>query len=158
MARSIVFLGAGFLIACTTSGGQYAANARPMGPQADSVAVVAVVSRFHDALAASDTASVQRLLAPDLTVLESGSVESRAEYFGHHLGADMEFAREVKGPRTIVSYTRDGNTAWLVSTSTAKGRFRGREVNSIGAELMVLTKSASGWQIRAIHWSSRRVT
>ena len=109
-----------------------------------------LVSRFHDALAAGDTATVQRLLAPDLTVLESGGVETRAAYFAHHLAADIESAKAVKGPRTLVSYATDGNTAWLAATLTAKGSFRGRDVNSIGAELMVLTRSASGWQIRAI--------
>jgi hypothetical protein len=28
-------------------------------------------------------------------------------------------------------------------------------VNSIGAELMVLTRMMDGWKISAIHWSSR---
>ena len=42
-------------------------------------------------------------------------MESRAEYFAHHLAADIEFAKAVKGPRTLVSYARDGNTAWLAA-------------------------------------------
>lgn len=156
MSRLILFLVVGALVASTTAGGQYASRETSAGLQSDSVAVVAVVARFHDALAKGDSAAVQALLAPDLTVLESGGVESRAEYFAHHLAADMEFAKAVSSPRTLVSYTRDGNTAWLVSTSSAKGSFRGRDVNSVGAELMILTRSGPGWQIRAIHWSSRR--
>lgn len=158
MRRSIAVLLVGFLVASTTAGGQNPTGETPVNRQRDSVAVIAVVSRFHDALAAGDTGTVQALLAPDLSVLESGSVESRAEYFTHHLGADIEFAKAVSSPRTLVSYKRDGNTAWLVSTSSAQGSFRGRGVNSVGAELMILTKSALGWQIRAIHWSSRRRT
>lgn len=156
MRHSIAVLIVGFLVASKTTGGQAPTGETLADRQRDSVAVMAVVSRFHDALAKGDTGSVQALLARDLSVLESGSVESRAEYFAHHLSADMEFAKAVSSPRTLVSYTRDGNTAWLVSTSSARGSFRGRDVNSVGAELMILTKSTSGWQIRAIHWSSRR--
>ncbi len=35
------------------------------------------------------------------------------------------------------------------------GEFRGRPVNSAGAELMVLTRVQGTWKISAIHWSSR---
>jgi hypothetical protein len=31
---------------------------------------------------------------------------------------------------------------------------RDQQINSIGTELMVFTKSSQGWWIRAIHWSS----
>jgi ketosteroid isomerase-like protein len=44
-----------------------------------------------------------------------------------------------------------GNSAWAVSTSETKGEFRGRPVNSAGAELMVLTRTADGWRSSAIH-------
>jgi ketosteroid isomerase-like protein len=47
--------------------------------------------------------------------------------------------------------------AWATSTSTARGEFRGRPVNSEGAELMVLTRTPEGWKISAIHWSSRTI-
>jgi hypothetical protein len=46
--------------------------------------------------------------------------------------------------------------AWVVGTSTTRGEYRGRPVNSAGAELMVLTRTPHGWRIAAIHWSSRR--
>lgn len=108
------------------------------------------------ALEAGDTATVKTLIAPDLQVLEGGEVESRAQYFAHHLAADIEFARAVPSKRTVVSYTREGNVAWLVSTSTTNGNFRGREVNSVGAELMILSGTPEGWKIRAVHRSSAR--
>lgn len=44
---------------------------------------------------------------------------------------------------------------WATSTPAAQGDFRGRSVNSAGAELMVLTRVTDGWRINAIHWSSR---
>jgi ketosteroid isomerase-like protein len=122
----------------------------------DSALIVAVVEKFHSALAASDSAAVKSLLANDVVVLESGELENRAEYLAHHMGADMEFARTVKSERKVVSVTRNGDSAWLVAKSTTVGTFKGRAINSQGAELMVLTKSGSGWKIRAIHWSSAR--
>lgn len=124
--------------------------------QSDSAAVVGTASRFHVALQAGDTAAVRTLIAPDLQVLEGGEVESRTQYFAHHLAADIEFAKAVPSKRTVVSYTHDGNVAWLVSTSTTTGNFRGREVNSVGAELMILSGTPEGWKIRAVHWSSAR--
>ena len=125
-------------------------------PRSDSLTVIRTASRFHDALKAGDTATVKSLLSPDLRVLEGGEVENRAQYVSHHLAEDIEFAKTVKDEQTLVSYVRQGNVAWLVSTSTATGKFNGRDINSVGAELMILSRTQKGWQIRAIHWSSAR--
>ena len=94
------------------------------------------------------------LLAPDAMILESGSAETRAEYERAHLKEDITFAREVQTNRSVLSIRLEGETAWVISTSRTTGSFRGREINSIGTELMVLTESSQGWRIRAIHWSS----
>ncbi|HEY3113271.1 MAG TPA: nuclear transport factor 2 family protein [Gemmatimonadaceae bacterium] len=123
---------------------------------ADSVAIVRVASRFHTALEQGDTVTIRQLLAPDLSVLEAGMVETRAEYLAHHLAADIEFAKSVQSENRLTAYSREGAVAWLVSTSSAQGTFRGRRVDSLGAELMVLSKTRFSWQIRAIHWSSGR--
>lgn len=131
-------------------------DVRSVVSPSDSAAVVETASRFHTALEAGDTVTVKTLIAPDLQVLEGGEVESRARYFAHHLAADIEFARAVRSERTVLSYTREQNVAWLVSTSTASGNFKGRDINSIGAELMILSRAQAGWKIRAIHWSSAR--
>jgi ketosteroid isomerase-like protein len=48
-----------------------------------------------------------------------------------------------------------GNTAWVASTGRLQGTFQARAVDVATAELMVLSRTASGWEIRAIHWSSR---
>lgn len=121
----------------------------------DSAEVVATVDAFHRALEQGDTAAVQRLLADDAIVLESGGVEDRTEYFEHHLGADMAFAAAVPGEREVIRVeVRDG-IAWLGSTSRRQGTFRGREIDSEGAELVVLHRSGDGWRIASVHWSSR---
>jgi len=47
------------------------------------------------------------------------------------------------------------NAAWATCTSEFVGTFQGRSVDSLGTELMVLSRGPQGWQIRAVHWSSR---
>jgi ketosteroid isomerase-like protein len=158
MPRSLGILFA--FTALLTSGdsivAQGTSDVRSITAASDSAAVLRAASRFHAALETGDTAAVRTLIAPDLQVLEGGEVESRSQYFAHHLAADIEFARAVPSKRTVVSYTRDGNVVWLVSTSTTTGNFRGREVNSVGAELMILSGTPEGWKIRSVHWSSAR--
>lgn len=121
----------------------------------DSAAVVAVVERYHDALARGDSTTALSLLSPDVVILESGGVETRDEYRSHHLPGDIAFARAVRRERGPLRVTLQGELAWVSSTSTTRGEYRGRMVNSSGAELMVLSRENDGWSIRAIHWSSR---
>ena len=122
----------------------------------DSSAIVATIDRFHAALAAADSATVMSILSDDILVLESGEMETRAQYLAHHLSADIEFTRAVPSQRKIIRVSRNGNSAWVASTSTTKGDFKGRAIDSQGTELMVLTKTQSTWRISAIHWSSAR--
>lgn len=117
----------------------------------------AAVAAFHAALTAGDREAALSWLAADLTVLEGGVLETRAEYEAGHLAADMEFSASVETERSSTRVTVDGDTAWTVATSTARGTFRGHEVASAGVELMVLTRTADGWRIRAIHWSAGRL-
>lgn len=122
---------------------------------ADSSAVAATVRAYHEALARGDSAVALRLLAADAVILEGGGRETREEYRSHHLPADIQFAQAVPAKRSVPQVTLSGDVAWASSTSTMQGTYRGQAVNSVGAELMVLSKTAAGWVIRAIHWSSR---
>lgn len=131
----------------------------PVGAQstrADSAAAVATVARFEAALAAQDSAGASALLASDVLVLESGAVQTRVEYLGHHLGADMKAMKDSKGVRTLVRVTMLGDAAYVVSTSATPATNADGTNASEMAELMVLSKTSAGWRIRAIHWSSRR--
>src|SRR5688572_14064646 len=121
----------------------------------DSAAVATAVECYHRALESGDSVGALALLANDAVILESGGVETHEEYRSHHLPADIAFARAVKSVRGPIRVMMRGDVAWATSTSTAQGEFRGRPVNSVGAELMVLTRTADGWKINAIHWSSR---
>ena len=124
--------------------------------QSATAEAIATSTHFYDLLGRGDSAAAARLLASDATVLESGDLETRAEYLAHHIGADIEFAKAVPSKRTIRQVVRQGNVVWLAATSTSSGQFENRPIDSRGAELMVLSKVESGWRIRAIHWSSHR--
>jgi ketosteroid isomerase-like protein len=129
----------------------------PLAAQAgaDSTAVTAVVTAFHAGLKSGDRAAVMRLIADDALFLEAGGVETRAEYEKNHLPADIEFEKTVTSTRSPIRVVVNGNSAWASSTSEFVGTFQGRAVDSIGAELMVLTRETAGWRIRAVHWSGR---
>jgi len=123
---------------------------------ADSVTAVAAVERFHGALAASDSALAVSLLADDALVIESGAIQSRAEYLSHHLGADMKASQGSKGVRSVTNVTVVGAMAYVVSkTETPASGAEGSTASEL-VELMIVSKSTNGWKIRAVHWSSRR--
>ncbi len=109
---------------------------------------------FHQALEEGNGDAAMALLAPDAQVLEMGVRETREQYSGEHLTADMRFARTVSSPRSIMIVRQEGDVAWTTQMSRSQGSFMSRPVDSEGTELMVLQKTGGRWQIRAIHWSS----
>ena len=68
----------------------------------------------------------------------------------------MRFAQAVPGKRGEIQVTPVGNVAWAYSTSVTQGRLGDREINSQGAELMVLAREDGAGEIKALHWSSRQ--
>jgi ketosteroid isomerase-like protein len=137
------------------AGGPLAAQGRPAGSASDSSDVAALVRRFDALMAAGDSTGLLALLADDAVILESGGLETRAEFRSHHLPADIAFARAVKGVQGPITVRVQGDVAWASSTTVVEGELRGRVINSVSAELMVFSRGSGGWQIRAIHWSSR---
>lgn len=119
-------------------------------------AVADIIDGFHEALAAQDSARALTYLAEDVAILESGGVENLEHYRSGHLASDMAFASGVKRQRDDLTIHVLGDAAWAYSSNVTRGRFREREINSRGAELMVLARENGEWRIRAIHWSSRR--
>ncbi len=123
--------------------------------ESDSAAVARTIDRYHRALTEGDSAAALALLASDAIILESGGVETREEYRSHHLPGDIAFARALQSKRGPIRVAVQGDVAWASSVSTTQGEYRGRAMNSAGAELIVLSREGDGWKIRAIHWSSR---
>ncbi len=125
---------------------------------ADSAAAALAVRAYHQALEAGDSQTILRLLASDALILENGDRETREEYREHHLQADIRFSQAVPARRSAVQVIVSGDVAWASSTSVTQGTYQKRPINLSGAELMVLSRTAAGWVIRAIHWSSRTLT
>jgi ketosteroid isomerase-like protein len=126
----------------------------PAPPQAADV--VAVVEAFYGAMKTGDATAAMRVIAPDAVFLESGLLETRAEYETNHLPADIEFERQVTGTRGPVRVTFAGDAAWAIATTDYEGTFDGNPVSFVSAQLMVLTRDTGDWRIRTIHWSSYR--
>ncbi|MEO5568914.1 MAG: nuclear transport factor 2 family protein [Gemmatimonadaceae bacterium] len=144
---------AALVVAIQSSGAQ---GASKPAAAADSAAALAVVTQYEAALARGDSALAVSLLADDLMVLEAGSVETRADYLAHHLGADIRASAGAKGERTVVKVSVLGDVAYVITRTVRPGTGAPGSTGSELAELMVLSKAPAGWQIRAIHWSSRR--
>lgn len=118
-----------------------------------------VIDAFDAALLAGDTTAVLALLDSALVVYEGGAVDSsRAAYASGHLQADMRFLRS--------GVTRDllsSEVEVLGAAALSLTRYRtsddagGQPVRTQGAQTMLLVRTPSGWKIRHIHWSSRRL-
>ena len=116
-----------------------------------------VVEAFHLALGAQDKEALLALLAPDVVILESGGYEaSRDEYASHHLGSNMEFTAATEQTLDKRWSDRQGEVAWVLSSTHTQGTFRDREIDVRGVETMLLRRVDSKWLIAHIHWSSRR--
>jgi ketosteroid isomerase-like protein len=114
------------------------------------------VDSFHAALSRGDGVAAAALLAEDALIFEGGHAErSRAEYASHHAGADAAYAAAVPSKLTQRSGVVDGGVAWITSESRATGKYKDKPVDRVTAETMILRKTAEGWRIVHIHWSSR---
>ncbi|PHX97582.1 MAG: hypothetical protein CK531_02915 [Gemmatimonadetes bacterium] len=144
-----------FSVSGSTGGDDSGDEAMATPVVTDSADVVAAVAKFHASLAAGDSSAALALLADDVTILESGGVETKAQYRTGHINGDMSFAKAVPSVRTVTGVRVRGDAAWVTSSSVTQGESNGRQINSTGAELVVLTRDGGAWKIRAVHWSSR---
>lgn len=118
---------------------------------------VETVRAFYAALEAGDSAAAIDLLAPDVVVLEAGGVEaSRDEYASHHLRSDIAFVQSITREVTREMSGMEGEVAWVLGEASTRGTYRGRPIDSVVAETMILKRTPAGWRIVHIHWSSRR--
>lgn len=116
----------------------------------------ATVDAFHAALKARDTAGALALMDPEVVIFEEGYAErSRDEYASHHLASDAAFSAETRSVQAWRSGQTLGDAAWIVTEGQTTGVFNGRLADRITIETMVLARTAEGWRIRHIHWSSR---
>ena len=116
-----------------------------------------VVNEYHAAVASGDMAKALSLLSPAVQIFESGYVEqSKDEYAGHHLPADVAFAKTTS--RKVVKGTEriGGNLGVVIQQTDTQGTHQGKPVHLVGTETAVLDKQGDGWVITHFHWSSRK--
>lgn len=117
-----------------------------------------VLTAFYAALSAGDKAKATELLAPDVTIYESGYVErSRADYAGHHLPEDIAFAKT--STRSVLRQGEriDGNLAVIWEETETKAKVGGKDMRILGTETALLQKLGNTWSIVHVHWSSRKI-
>ncbi len=127
------------------------AVALPAGARAPA----AGVDKFHDALRRGDTVSAAGLLVDDALIFEEGAAErSKQEYASHHLGADAAFSQAIASRITRRTGVAVGDMAWIASEGRTTGTYKGKAVDRITTETMVLRRTGKAWRIVHIHWSS----
>jgi ketosteroid isomerase-like protein len=124
-------------------------------PTHNDAEVAAVLESFYSAIKRGDPNAAMSVIAPDAMFVESGKLETRAEYEMNHLPADIDFEKQVTGTRDPLRITFKDDAAWVIATTTYDGKFEGAPVQFVSAQLMVLSKDGDAWKIRSIHWSSR---
>lgn len=114
-----------------------------------------IVDEFQQRLRSGDTQAALQLLEQPLLVYEVGGVErSRDEYAAEHLGADAAFLKGATVRQLSRREGGSGEVAW-VATETEVTTAGDNPKVYLSTETMVLTRTAQGWRISHIHWSSR---
>lgn len=128
-------------------------QASALSPSARGAA--STVDSFHAALRRGDTRSASAMLASDVLIFEGGGVErTKAEYEAHHLAADAAFTQAVPSVLTRRAGHAIGPMAWIASEGRTTGTYKGKPIDRVTAETMVLRRIGRGWKIVHIHWSS----
>jgi len=115
------------------------------------------IAAFHAALAAGQSERVTDLMSPEIQIYESGYVErSRDEYAGHHLAADIAFARATSIKVLKQNERIGGDVAVVMQETETTGKYKGKNIQLLGTETALLENRGDKWVITHIHWSSRK--
>jgi ketosteroid isomerase-like protein len=141
-------------IAGETSARQADASAQDIAPEAREA--VAVVDAFSDAIKVVRIDDAAALLDPQVLVLESGGSErNRDHYLAEHAQADANYMRDARQELRYRQARIVGDIAWVGTESVITRDKDGKPSSSLSTETMLLKKTAQGWKIVHIHWSSR---
>jgi hypothetical protein len=88
-------------------------------------------------------------------IFEAGGAErTKAEYAAHHLPADAEFSRLISSIMTRRAGRSDGALAWVASEGRTTGLYKGKALDLLTTETVILRRAGRVWKIIHIHWSS----
>ena len=116
---------------------------------------VAAADAFHSALSRGDQQAAAALLADDALIFEEGGAErSKAEYVAKHLPADAAFSQAVGAKVTRRANGSGDMLAWVATEGRTTGTYKGKPVDRVTTESMLLRREGANWRIIHIHWSS----
>jgi len=117
---------------------------------------VAVLERFSTALSTGDLDAVGANLDPTVLILESGGAErTRDEYLGGHAKHDAAFLNAAHITLKRRTAQASGDLVWVGSESEIHAIKDDKMLMISSTETAVLRKTAQGWKIVHLHWSSR---
>jgi len=117
----------------------------------------AALQAFSDALEVGNSDLAIARLAPGLKVVEDGIEESRAEYIGGHLAADMAYQKSVKTVLLERSVINESPVqARIVSKLRMVSNRSDKMIDSLVEETAVLKKLPDGWKIVLLKWDSAK--
>ena len=124
----------------------------PVDPQSLEEGVRFVARSFHEALSRGDSTTALAILHPEVLVFEAGRSETKEQYRGAHLRADIAFASAVRRETLHDKVLVHGDLAVYARDCRPRGRYRDREVDFTASETMVLLRVPAGWRILHIRW------
>jgi hypothetical protein len=146
-------------VGCASPGGAAPASAPPAGVVStqDVAAVIGAMDRLFDAMRARDTAAIRALSHPELRVFVPGDAAgtpvvrvTTIRQFMDMIGASTEFLDE----RAIAPEVRiDGN---LASIWTYYEFHRNGEFSHCGTDALHFARTAGGWQIIGLAYTTQR--
>jgi uncharacterized membrane protein/ketosteroid isomerase-like protein len=116
---------------------------------------VRVAAGMNSAIGSGNTDELKRLLDQNVVIFESGNVESSlAEYESHHMKSDIAFMAPMNVELLAREVIDAGDSATVISRSRIRGQFKGKEIDLVNTETLVIQKRNREWKVVHVHWSS----
>ena len=120
----------------------------------DAISPTQVADQFDQAIKDGNTDLMRKILDDNVLIYEAGKVEaSLEEYASHHMEADIAFMSQME--KTVLSRKAfEHDDMAVVSTQyKMRGDYKGRFIDKITMETLVLKKYDGAWKVIHIHWS-----
>lgn len=118
-------------------------------------AAEAAVQAFQDALQVGNRKLVLQWLDPAVRIEEGGHTEtSRSQYAGGHLQSDIDFLKSARIYPQGRSSQVTGDSATVNTQTRIVTQADGKPMDVLSREVATLRKTAEGWRIVRVQWSS----
>ena len=115
-----------------------------------------VSDALFKALQTGDEVTVAALLADDVLILEGAHAQkSKMEYMSGHMKSDMAFLPNVKNEVLSREKGQAGDVAWVTTHSRSTGSYKGKEVDRMSREFLLLRQHGSAWKVTLIQWADK---